>query len=146
MPLKAFEDFAPEPLAFPIGGKVYTAKLVGMADGLRLQRVIEGKDDSLSKAEPEVLWRMVLGDAWDEMMADNVPIEAASRAALAALADFQFGRAEAERVWEAGISPEALAARAAASRQESTPSTRTGGAAKTRRRASTSGTRKSQKS
>jgi hypothetical protein len=145
MPLKAFEDFAPEPLAFPIGGKVYTAKLVGMSDGLRLQRVLEGKDDSLNDVEPEVLWRMVLGDAWDEMMADNVPVEAASRAALAALADFQYGRNEAERVWEAGISPEALAARAAANQKASTPSTRTGGAGKTRSRASSSGTRKSPK-
>lgn len=145
MPLKAYEDFAPEPLAFPISGKMYVAPQIGVADGLLLQRAIEGKDDSLNDAPPEVLWRKVLGAAWDEMMADNVPIEAASRAALAALADFQYGRSEAERVWEAGISPEALAARVAASRQESTPSTRTGGAGKTQRRASTSGTRKSPK-
>lgn len=143
MPLKAYEDFAPEPLAFPIRGKTYTAPPVNMADGIRLQQVIAGKDDTLKDAEPDVLWRLVMGPAWDEMLADKVPIEAASRAALAALTDFQYGREMAERVWESGLSPEALAAPEAASSKPSRASRRstsTGGARKTRSRASTTGT------
>ena len=144
MPLKAFEDFAPEPLAFPIRGKTYTAPPVGMAEGIRLQQIVSGKDDSLTDAAPDALWRLVMGSAWDEMLADNVPAEAASRAAFAALTDFQFGREMAERVWESGLSPEALAAREAASSSQPAPdSTRsksTGGARKTRKRASTTGT------
>lgn len=144
MPLKAFEDFGPEPLGFPIGGKVYTAPLIGMREGIRLQEAIEGRaKDDLEDQPPEVLWRLVLGPVWDEMMTDNVPVEAASRAALTALADFQYGRAVAERVWESGIDPEALAASTAANRKQRRASQRSNGtdaARKTRSRASTTGT------
>jgi hypothetical protein len=143
MALKAFEDFGPEPLAFPIGGKTYTAPLVGMREGIRLQEAIEGRSTDLENEPPEVLWRLVLGPVWDEMLTDNVPVEAASRAALAALADFQHGRAVAERVWESGIDPESLAAATAANRKQRRASQRsssTGAARKTRSRASTTGT------
>lgn len=144
MPLKPFEELSLDPLIFPIGGKEYRAKLIGVQDGLRLQAAIEGTDDSLNDQPPEVLWRMVVGEAWDEMLADNVPLEAMNRAGLAALADFRYGRAEAERVWEVGVSPEALAALAAApnraQRRASKRSSSTGAARKTRSRASTTGT------
>ena len=145
MSLKAYEEFAEEPLTFPIGGKRYTVPPLGFRDGIRLQRIIAGEDHSLDNAPAEDGWKLVLGTAWDEMVADDVPIEALSRAGLTAVADFQFDRAAAERVWEAQISPEALAAAVAANRKQrrATHSKRAVAGAKTRSRASTSGTRTS---
>lgn len=136
MPLKAFEEFAPEPLVFPIGDKQYTVAPLGYREGIRLQGVLAGTDHSLDDAKPEDGWRLVLGKAWDEMVADNVPIEALSRAGFAAMSDFQFGRAAAERVWESGIDPEAMAAALTTATSEgSQPSPRTASESPTRKRA-----------
>jgi len=123
MSLKAYEEFAEEPLAFPIGGKVYTVPPLGFEDGIRLQRVLAGDDTSLNGLPVEEGWKLVLGTAWDEMVTDKVPMEALSRAGLAGVADFQYGRKMAETVWEADVSPEALAA-AVAANQNSSPGTR----------------------
>jgi hypothetical protein len=108
MPLRAYEDFAAEPLAFPIGNRVYTAPPVGLAEGIKLEQILSGKVN-VDDEPQEFMWRLVLGSAWDEMQADNVPAEAAARAGLAAVQDFQFGREAAEAAWEAGIDPKALA-------------------------------------
>jgi hypothetical protein len=147
MALKAYEEFAEEPLAFPIGGKVYAVPPVSYLTGIRLTRLFTGEDHSLDGKPAEEGWKLILGAAWDEMAADDVPMDAMSRAGLAAIANFQFGREAAERVWEANISPEALAAAVAANRKERrakpTRSSSTAAGAKTRARASTSGTRTS---
>ena len=143
MPLKAYEEFAQEPLAFPISGKVYVVPPLGFTDGVRLQRVLAGEDDSLNNAPAEEGWRLILGTAWDEMVADNVPIEAIARAGFTAMTDFQFGREQAERVWEAGLDPKALAEAVTAAREQLTgltPSPSTGAANGTRKRASTTTT------
>lgn len=108
MPLKPYEEFA-DPLAFPIGGRVYTVPPLPYRAGLRLQRILAG-EDTAEDLPAEDLWRMVMGDAWDQMVADDVPLEAMSRAGIAAVADFRWGRATAENVWESGVDPEALAA------------------------------------
>ena len=139
MALKAFEDFASEPLAFPIGQKVYVVPSLGYREGIRLQQAIAGGP---SIGTPEDEWRLVLGSAWDEMTSDNLPLEALSRAALATMADYQYGRDAAVKVWESD--PEALAAALTAATQTSpipTPSTST--AAASAETASTSGTRTS---
>lgn len=148
MPLKAYEEFADEPLAFPIGGKVYTVPPIGMRDGIRLQRAISGQDDSLKDAPPEELWKLVMGDVWQQMLDDDVPVEAAGRAGAAALTDFQFGREAAEKVWEHGLSPEWMAALGSASQsgEDSQGSSSTGEASATRSRASSSGTTSRKKS
>lgn len=141
MALKAYEEFAEAPLAFPIGGKVYAVPAVSYLTGIRLTRIFTGEDKSLEGKPPEDGWRLVLGSAWDEMAADDVPMDAMSRAGLAAIADFQFGRAAAELVWESNVSPEELAAATAANRKERRATQRsTGTGRKTRSRASTSGT------
>lgn len=144
MTLKAFEDFAPEPLAFPIGGKLYTVPPLGYRQGIQLQQAIS---DGISIGTPEDEWRLVLGSAWDEMTADNVPLGALSRAALATMADYRFGRDAAERVWESD--PEALAVALTAATsvmQDSTlgkaPKTPTGAASTTKRPGSGIGTRR----
>lgn len=145
MPLTPYEEFAAEPLAFPIGGKVYTVPPMGMREGLLLQRVINGDDHSLDDAPAEDGWRLVLGSAWDEMVADNVPMAAMARAGLCAMADFQHGRDVAEATWKAGVDPEALAAALTAAAQRKTAPASTGSpstavASTTKRRASSSGT------
>ena len=141
MPFQAFEDYEREPLTFPIRGKVYVVPSLGYRDGIRLQQAIIS---GVSIGTPEDEWRLLLGTAWDEMTADNVPLEALSRAALATMADYQYGRDAAVKVWESD--PEALAAALTAATQTSptpTPSTSTAAVAKTRIPASTSGTRTS---
>lgn len=154
MPLKAYEEFAPEPLTFPIGGKLYELPPLDYRLGLRLQQILAGEDDSLDGAKGEDLFRLVLGSLWDEMKTDGVPLDAMNRAGFAALADYQYGRAMAEKVWENGLDPEALAAAltAAAPKGRKRPadrktrSTPTAAASSTRSRASGSGTRTSPQS
>lgn len=146
MALKPWSEVCPEPLAFPIGGKVYVVPELGKDDGIKLQYVLAGKDHSLDGEDPEVGWRLVMGPVWDEMAADGVSSLAMSRAAFAALADLTQGRAAAEKVWESGIDPEALAAAMAATQTNpQTRSSSTAAVTKTRSRASTSGTRTSRK-
>lgn len=143
MPLKAYEEFAQEPLTFPISGKAYVVPPLGFADGIRLQRILAGDDDTLDDAPAEEGWRLVLGSAFDEMVADKVPMEALARAGFTAMTDFQFGREQAERVWEAGLDPKALADAVTAATKavaDSTPSRSTGAANATRKRASSTGT------
>jgi hypothetical protein len=95
---------------FPIGGKKYTLKPVSIPNGRILANLISGRDKKLSAAPSEELWRLVLGDLWDAFEADGVPVEAATRAGLTALAEFQYGREAAEAAWEAGADPKALQA------------------------------------
>jgi hypothetical protein len=54
------------------------------------------------------------GSVYDEMLADDVPLDALARAGFAMIVDWQNDRAAAERVWESGIDPEARAAMTAA--------------------------------
>lgn len=137
MTLKAYEDFAPEPLVFPIGNKLYTVPALGFREGITLLGVLAGTDHTLDDKDPSEGWRLVLGSAWDEMVADNVPIEAIGRVGFAAMSDFQFGRTAAENVWESGISPEALAAAMAATQtsQATQLSSSTASGNRTQRRA-----------
>lgn len=67
-------------------------------------------DLTLDDDEEKPFYRRVLGPAYDEMVADKVPVEFVTRAFLTALADFQTGREMAEVTWEAGLDPEAVAA------------------------------------
>lgn len=140
MSLKAYEDFEPEPLAFPIRGKTYTPPPISAKTGLTLVKALAG-DPELVNKEARSLWQLVLGPTYDEMIADDVPLDALARAGFAMLADWQADRDAAVRVWESGIDPEVRAALAAAMRDGSTtsPSTAAAGSS-TRRQASTSGT------
>lgn len=110
MALSAYEEFANEPLVFPIGGKNYVCKPVSIPAGRKLAALINGRDKEFAKAPSEDLWRLVLGDLWDQFEADGVPQAAAVRAGLTALADWQYDRATAEAAWEAGADPKALQA------------------------------------
>jgi hypothetical protein len=110
MSLAAYETFAEEPLVFPIGGKTYTHTEPTIPNGIRLNAIMTGTaEDSAALTEID-LWRLALGPLWDEMIADGVPLRAATRAGLAALTDFQYGRQLAEAAWVAGANPKALEA------------------------------------
>lgn len=149
MALKPWEELTPEPLTFPIGGKQYVVKPLGFKAGLRLEEILSS--DNFAGAKYEDLWRLGLGDAFDEMVADDVSPRAIARAGMAAITDYRSGRDNAELVWEAGLDPEALAAAATAVRQQEnqptdpTPSPSTGEASETPSPASTSGTRASRR-
>jgi len=141
MPLKAFEQVAPEPLIFPVGEHIYTIPPIGYLKGTRLSGMLNGTDHTMENELPDVLWEFVLGDVWKQMKADDAPLEAMNRVAFATLTDFQLGREAAEKVWESGIPPEALAAVQAAIQQTEQPKqSSTVAAPKTRSRASSSGT------
>lgn len=108
MALSEYTTFATKPLAFPINGKTYTLEPISIPAGMRLAEAIEGGDTELDDLKGVALWQLLLGATWDEMIADGVPLEAATRAGLAALADHQQGRAFAEVIWETGADPKAL--------------------------------------
>jgi hypothetical protein len=109
MALSAYEEFSNPPLVFPIGGKKYTLKPVNIPNGIVLQKMIAG-DKQYSKLSGSALWELVLGDLWAEFIADGVSAEAAVRAGVSALAEYQYGRVMAEAAWEAGSDPKALEA------------------------------------
>lgn len=114
MALTPYETLASEPLAFPIGGKLYTVPPIEAPDGFRLSRIMRGEEPDILAGSVEPLWRLILGTVYDEMLADSVPIEALTRAGTTALADFQYGRKFAEITWETGGDPESIKAHLAA--------------------------------
>jgi hypothetical protein len=142
MALSEYTTFATPPLAFPINGKVYTLAPLGIAAGIKLAGAIVDGDPELDDLKGEALWKLILGTVWDEMITDGVPLEAATRAGLTALADHQEGRAFAEVIWETGADPKALEKylTAKAPNRASRRSPSTAKATTTKPRAATSGT------
>ena len=117
MAFQEYEEIT-EPLRLPIKGKLYTIPPVSVKVGLLLNGIAAGTESI--EGMPEVdQWRLVLGSALDEMIADDVPKEAVERAALTATADVTAGRVIAERVWEAGIDPNFRAAMITAALEKS---------------------------
>ncbi|WP_350347262.1 hypothetical protein ABIQ69_11535 [Agromyces sp. G08B096] len=127
--LREYTEFSDGPLQFPIRGKVYTAPEIDIPTGMRLNGIVEGTaDQDMNSVE---LGQLILGPVWDEMIADGVPLAAATRAVSVAMADFLYGREYAQAYWETGNDPKALEKRLAPNRA-SRRSTSTGGARKTR--------------
>jgi hypothetical protein len=132
--LSDYSAFAEGPLVFPINGKQYVLPELGIEAGLELAGVVSGKDKAFQRKEGVELWKLLLGPLWDEMVADGVPLAAATRAGLAALADRQYGREVAKIAWETGADPKALE-----------PYMRAQGNRASRRSNSTAGAKKTQK-
>lgn len=110
MSFKEYDEFSAGPMRLPIKGKVYEIPEVGYEAGVMLQKVESGDAPDLA---PEDQWRLLMGPAFDEMIADKVPSKALERAILACLTDYRLGREIAESVWEAGLDPEAFAPKGA---------------------------------
>lgn len=144
MPFRDYSEFAKPPIVLPVNGKTYTLPPIGAQLGILLLSAINGDRHATQTLGTSMsLWRQVLGPVYDEMLADNVPLDVVARAGFTAMADFQYDRATAERVWESELNPEAAAALAAATREPrkaSQQSPSTAAASKTPSPASTTGT------
>lgn len=141
----AFKDYdeVAEPLVLPINGIEYTIPPIGVADGVRLTEGLEpGSKVPLSDAE---FLHLVLGDAYELMLANNAPAASVTRAAMTSLAEFQSTRATAEIIWETGGHPKELEdlVRSVLNRQ-TRRKTRQGAATTTKPRSSGTGTKTSQ--
>lgn len=143
--LRDYADFeaATNQLVIPIYGKDYRIPDVGIRTATLLIGI------SAKKAEPPAEWsdgsdtyyRDLLGSAYDEMFADNVPSPVMPRVALTVWTDVVHGRAAAYGQWELSNNPEAWAAQMAAQEQES-PAPRKSAT----KRAATTGTSKANRS
>jgi hypothetical protein len=139
--LSDFNSFALPPLAFPLGGKKYTLPRVSIPAGIILADILSGKDKRWAKKDGVELFKLVLGPLWDEMIADDVPLDFMTRCALTAIADHQYGRDVAIVTWETGADPKGLPAylartAAAKGNRASRRSTSTGTAKRTPSQAS----------
>lgn len=139
MPFRDFSELS-EPLRLPYRGKVYEIAPVGLLDAPILWEALERPEESTLSGQD--FRRMLLGATWDQLVADNVPLEMAVRAEMTALADFRAGRETAEYMWETGSDPKVLAAWAASRTLES-PNSATDAGTSTPTPASTPGTRTS---
>lgn len=140
---KAFEELT-DPLVLPIGGKEYTIAPLGAADGIRFTLAsdpkVEPEDVPGGIPTDDEVNRMFLGAAYDQMIADNIPGPALTRAVMAAMADHKAGRVAAQILWETGGDPKAvtqLANKLANKAKRKQPTDR---ATSTKRPDSTSGT------
>lgn len=166
MALKDFSTFLNE-LELPIMGKTYRIPAVSAELGVKLVllneqaaevlRIMDANQEAAEAAEkagkpapepepfpdyeieenpstPEAL----LGDVYDEMVADGVPYRAIRLASETAQFDFLYGREAAEAFWNSEGDPKAVARALPGSNSFST----SGGAeTTTQKRASTSGTK-----
>ena len=131
-------------LPLPIKGKTYLVPPVDAETGLRLQRLAEVAAQAAKAVEngerldaivfdddDEIdLYRVALGAAYEEMLADGVSWPALKIAGVTAWLDSAVGREAAEAYWNAAGDPERLAGNRATRRA----------ARSTRRPASASGT------
>jgi len=102
MALRPYEDIV-GPLVIPIRGKEYTLPTVSLQDGLRIHASKSG-GEALTGEE---LYKILLGDAWEQMTADGIGGDVLDRVFLTAYADFTSGRDSAEEAWENGV-PKAM--------------------------------------
>jgi hypothetical protein len=110
-PFADFDSFELEFLRLPIGGRVYVIRPVGIRTGGLLRRAADGDAAALAELDTgEAYYRAILGPAYDQMLADDVPAASVDRAAITALADFTQGRAAALVAWKTGQDPKVLAA------------------------------------
>jgi hypothetical protein len=140
MAFKDLEQFI-EPLILPIRGKEYRIPALGSLDGIKLSEHLANPAESpMTNVEFQ---KFMLGDVYDEMLADNLPPGYIARAALTALADIQGSRGAAEVMWETGGNPKAVQEWTIAAQAATTPPA---AAPTTKRPASGTGTRTRRKS
>lgn len=110
MGFKDFTEFGAGPLELPYHGKTYTIPEVSIELGARLTVELSDPESDFNALPIEEMWRALLGDAFEQMREDKVPVRFVSRCFITALTDFQFGREAAEAAWESGLDPKALEA------------------------------------
>ncbi|MDP9185629.1 MAG: hypothetical protein M3O29_08185 [Actinomycetota bacterium] len=102
MALRPLEDIL-GPLVVPVRGKDYTLPAVSLSDGLK----IHASRTNGAALEADELYRILLGETFQQMLTDHVPGDVIDRVFLAAYTDFTSGRESAEEVWENGV-PKAM--------------------------------------
>jgi hypothetical protein len=98
MALRPYEDIV-GPLVIPVRGKEYTLPTVSLQDGLRIHASKSGG----APLTADELNTILLGDAYQQLMDDQVGGDVMDRIWLAAYTDFTMGRDSAEEAWETGI-------------------------------------------
>ncbi|QCX77673.1 hypothetical protein C9F11_20190 [Streptomyces sp. YIM 121038] len=142
MAFEALDELLDETLVLPIKGRRYTIEAPSAETGLRVQTIVQAAavaasggqvdEEALGDAAEGDLYRDLLGDAYDQMLADGVKWPALKHAARTAIAWVVQDKAAAERVWLSGGDPSRLAPNRA--------ERRSGGANTTRNQGSSSGT------
>ena len=112
MAFKAWEECDRDLPVFPIGGKTYEPPELPA----KFSEAIMRGDASGFEDDERSMWQIVLGDTYDQMVADGVSGDAIARAGFAVLAFAIHGRDAAERVWNSGVALETLAAQYEATR------------------------------
>ncbi|MEU3945465.1 hypothetical protein [Streptomyces sp. NPDC029526] len=155
---EALDSFLDDYLELPVrirGGetRVYRIEDPPAEDGIRIERVTtlaarlaagEKRPDTpvLDDEEERDLYRMCLGDAYDEMLADGVSWGTFKHVALTAMFWVISDKETAAEFWRTGEQPGGKAPNREARRaQERRGTSGSGGASTTRSPASTSGTR-----
>ncbi|MFE5681740.1 hypothetical protein [Streptomyces sp. NPDC056512] len=153
---EALDDFLDDFLELPVlgtDGTVRTYRVVSppAEDGLRVEKITraaarmlqdgsEPDAESLSDAEERDLYRMLLGDVHDRLLADT-DWSRFKHAALTVMFWVTADRDTAHKFWASGGDPSRVAPNRAARRQQSRASSASDAASSTRSRGSTSGTR-----
>ena len=102
MALRPYEDIV-GPLIIPVRGKEYTLPVISLQDGLRIHASKSGG----AALSGEELHTILLGDAYQQLLDDQVGGDVMDRVFLTAYTDFTSGRDSAEEVWEKGV-PKAM--------------------------------------
>ncbi|MEX2984578.1 hypothetical protein [Streptomyces sp. C36] len=144
MAFEALGELLDETLALPIGDTLYVVPAPSAEVGLRVQAIIHAAavaadggrvdEEVLGDAAERDLYRDVLGEAYDRMLADGVTWPALKHSAVTAMVWISQDKAASERYWNSGGDPN----RAAPNRQARR--NRSAGANSTSNRGSTNGT------
>jgi len=157
-PFEALDQFLDDFLELPVKGKggetrVYRIEDPPAEDGIRIERITtlaarlaagEKRPDVpvLDDAEERDLYRMCLGDAYDQMLADGVGWSRFKHVALTAMFWVISDKETAQEFWKTGQQPGGKAPNREARRaQERRATSGSAGESTTRSPASTSGTR-----
>lgn len=142
MAFEPIDELLDETLVLPVKGRRYTIAAPSAETGLAVQAVVQSAavaasggevdTDALGDAAERDLYRDLLGDAYDQMLADGVSWPALKHCARVAIVWVVQDKATAERVWSSGGDPSRLAPNRQARRS--------GGANTTKNPASGSGT------
>ncbi|MGW2062807.1 DUF7426 family protein [Streptomyces sp. NPDC001937] len=147
MGFEALDDLLDDTLSLPIKGRTYVVEAPSAEIGLRTQAIVQAaaiaqdggraNERVLADAAERDLYADLLGDAYDEMVADGVKWPALKHAALTAMVWVVHSREQAERFWNSGGDPKAMAPNRASRRSQAAGS---GAASTTNSRGSGSGT------
>ncbi|MEV0553134.1 hypothetical protein AB0I27_06700 [Streptomyces sp. NPDC050597] len=112
MAFEALSDYLDDSLTLPVGGRTYRIEAPSAETGLRVQAVMQAAAVAAEGGQPDRevlddaaeldLFRAVLGDAYDQLLADGVNWPTLKHVARTALAWIMYDREAAETLWSGG--------------------------------------------